>query len=305
MSQLETEARTVSIGTSNASDSSALVRRRRLPASWLSPALALPAFVLITVFFAIPIVQVIILSFTDPQPGLDNYSWLFTTPLIGQAAIGTFLISLSVTLVCLLMAYPYAYLMTIVSERTRSVMTMLIMVPLWSSILVRTLAWVVLLQDSGPINGMLTAIGLGPLQLIRTPLGVGIGMSQVLLPFMVMPLYSALARIDTRLVTAAKSLGASPVGAFFKVYLPLSRPGIFSGCLTVFILALGFYIIPSLLGSPQDTMLSAMIQLQVSGFLAWGRGSALGVVLLVATLVALVLVSRLGKNTRSSKGASK
>ncbi|WP_300267515.1 ABC transporter permease [Microbacterium sp.] len=299
----ETEPRTVSIGTPDAGDVSAPARRRRLPQAWLSPLLTVPAAALITVFFAIPIVKVVVLSFTDPQAGLDNYEWLFTTPLIGQAAANTLGISLSVTVVCLLMAYPYACLMTIVSDRTRSVLTMLIMVPMWSSILVRTLAWVVLLQDSGPINAVLTDIGLGPVQLIRTPLGVAIGMSQVLLPFMVMPLYSALSRIDRRLITAAKSLGASSAQAFFKVYLPLSRPGIFSGCLTVFILALGFYIIPSLLGSPQDTMISAMIQLQVSGFLQWGRGSALGVVLLVATLVALVLVSRLGKTKRtSSKG---
>lgn len=303
MSSLDTEPRTVSIGTPGANDGSTLATRRRISRSWLSPALTVPAVVLITVFFAIPIANVVVLSFTEPEAGLENYAWLFTTPLIGRAAVSTLTISLAVTLACLLMAYPYACLMTIVSERSRSILTMLIMVPMWSSILVRTLAWVVLLQDSGPINALLTDIGLGPVQLIRTPLGVGIGMAQVLLPFMVMPLYSSLSRIDRRLVTAAKSLGASSAQAFFKVYLPLSRPGIFSGCLTVFILALGFYIIPSLLGSPQDTMISAMIQQQVSGFLQWGRGSALGVVLLAVTLLALVLVSRLGKTKRtSSKG---
>lgn len=303
MSQLDIHEATTRTSSSGA-NSRGLGRRRAIPARWISRALTVPALVTLTLFFSIPIVIVITMSFTDPQTGFGNYVWLFTTPVIGKAAINTFLISLAVTLVCLSMAYPYAYLMTIVSDRTRSVMLMLIMVPLWSSILIRTLAWVVLLQDSGPINAVLVAIGLEPIQLIRTPLGIVIGMSQVLLPFIVMPLYSALSRIDLRLVTAAKSLGASPVRAFLQVYLPLSKQGIFSGSLTVFILALGFYIVPSLLGSPQDTMLSAMIQMQVSGFLAWGRGSALGVVLLTTTLIALLLASRLTNGKKNRTGGT-
>jgi putative spermidine/putrescine transport system permease protein len=303
MSQLDIHSATTSMSSPDA-NSGAPANRRSIPGSWISRALTVPALTTLTVFFSIPIAIVIVMSFTDPQAGLENYTWLFTTPLIGKAAINTFLISFTVTLVCLAMAYPYAYLMTIVSDRTRSVMTMLVMIPLWSSILIRTLAWVVLLQDSGPVNAVLVAVGLEPMQLIRTPLGIVIGMSQVLLPFMVMPLYSALSRIDLRLVTAAKSLGASPMRAFLQVYLPLSKQGIFSGSLTVFILALGFYIVPSLLGSPQDTMLSAMIQMQVSGFLAWGRGSALGVVLLTATLIALVLATRIAKGKKNRPGGT-
>lgn len=265
--------------------------------------LTLPALALILFFFILPIIVVLIRSFTDPAVGLDNYQWALSSDLVGKSALSTLVISLTVTLVCLVLAYPYAYLMTIVSDRTRAIMTVLVVVPLWTSILVRTLAWVVLLQDSGPINGLLEAFGAGPVQLIRTPLGVAIGMSQVLLPFMVMPLYSALARIDSRLIPAARSLGASPVVAFVKVFLPLSKPGIYSGCITVFILALGFYIIPSLLGSPQDPMASSLIQLQVSGFLAWGRGTALGVLLLVATLLALFIVTRLTKSGFTAPGA--
>ncbi|WP_336626319.1 MULTISPECIES: ABC transporter permease [unclassified Microbacterium] len=265
--------------------------------------LTAPAFLLITLFFAFPIIVVIVVSVTDPVPGLQNYAWVFTSPLALRSALTTVVISLSVTLICLLLAYPYAHLMTIVSERTRAVMTLLVMVPLWTSILVRTLAWVVLLQDTGPVNAFFETVGIGHVQLIRTPLGVAIGMAQVLLPFMVMPLYSSISRIEPRLVPAAQSLGARPVVAFFKVFLPLSKPGIFSGSITVFILALGFYIIPSLLGSPQDPMFPSLIQLQVSGFLEWGRGTALGVCLLAAALLALFLVTKLTKSGFTVPGA--
>lgn len=265
--------------------------------------LTAPAFLLITLFFIFPIIVVMFVSVTDPEFGFQNYAWVFSSPLALRSAATTFAISLSVTLICLLLAYPYAYLMTIVSDRTRGVMTMLVMVPLWTSILVRTLAWVVLLQDSGPINAFFESVGIGHVQLIRTPLGVAVGMAQVLMPFMVMPLYSSLSRIEPRLVPAAQSLGARPIVAFFRVFLPLSKPGIFSGSITVFILALGFYIIPSLLGSPKDPMFPSLIQLQVSGFLQWGRGTALGVCLLVAALLALFLVTKLTKSGFTVPGA--
>ncbi|PRI11098.1 ABC transporter permease [Leucobacter massiliensis] len=280
--------------------------RRRGPGNWRPLLLLIPAFVIVTLFFLAPLIDVFIRSVTDPQPGAQNYVWLFTTEANLNVVLRTFGTAILVTVVCLLLAYPYAYLMTVVSDRTRNLMQLFIMMPLWTSILVRTLAWMVLLQDTGPINGLLAAwFGIGPIPLIRTTFGVALGMSQVLLPFMVLPLYSSMAKIDKRLLPAASNLGANPVTAFFTVYLPLSRPGIFSGGVTVFILGLGFYIIPALLGSSKEIMISALIQQQISVFLMWGQGTALGVFLLACTILILVLVSRFNRNGSLFPGANR
>lgn len=271
--------------------------------NWRPLTLLLPALIVITLFFIVPLFEILIRSFTDPVLGFQNYIWIFTSESAPKVVVRTFTVSLSVTLVTLVLSYPYAYLMTIVGDRGRSVLTLFIMLPLWTSILVRTLAWFVLLQDTGPINDIIQAIGLDPIPLIRTPFGVALGMTQVLLPFMVLPLYSSMAKIDKRLLPAAASLGAHPIVAFWKVYLPLSRPGIFAGGITVFILGLGFYIIPTLLGSPKEAMVSSMVYLQISQFLKWGQGTALGIFLLVVTIGLLVLVSKLAKGTSIFPGA--
>ena len=280
--------------------------RRRLPRSWRTLLLLVPAFVIVSLFFLAPLIDVFIRSITDPQPGAQNYVWLFTTEANIAVVTRTFGTAIIVTISCLLLAYPYAYLMTIVGDRARNTLQLFIMMPLWTSILVRTLAWMVLLQDTGPINGLLAAwFGIGPIPLIRTTFGVALGMSQVLLPFMVLPLYSSMAKIDKRLLPAAANLGAGPITRFFTVYLPLSRPGIFSGGVTVFILALGFYIIPALLGSSKEIMISALIQQQISVFLMWGQGTALGIFLLVCTILILIVVSRFNKNGSLFPGVDK
>jgi len=277
--------------------------RKWASGNWRPLTLLLPAILLISLFFILPLIEILLRSFTDPVLGIQNYVWVVTNESVVRVLIRTFTTSLAVTLVALLLAYPYAYLMTIVGDTARSVLTLFIMLPLWTSILVRTLAWFVLLQDTGPINDFLEAIGLNRVPLIRTPFGVALGMTQVLLPFMVLPLYSAMAKIDKRLLPAAASLGAHPIVAFFKIYLPLSRPGIFAGGITVFILGLGFYIIPALLGSPQQTMVSAMVYLQVSQFLQWGQGTALGIFLLVITIALLFLASKLSRGNSIFPGA--
>lgn len=280
--------------------------KKRGPRNWRPLLLLLPAFAIVSLFFLAPLFDVALRSVTDPEPGLQNYQWLFTTQANIAVVTRTFSTAFIVTIVCLLLAYPYAYLMTVVSDRTRNMLQLFIMLPLWTSILVRTLAWMVLLQDTGPINGILMAwFGIGPVPLIRTTFGVALGMSQVLLPFMVLPLYSAMAKIDKRLLPAASNLGANPVTAFFTVYLPLSRPGIFAGGVTVFILGLGFYIIPALLGSSKEIMISALIQQQISVFLMWGQGTALGMFLLICTILILVIVSKLNKGQSLFPGVDK
>lgn len=264
-------------------------RKRKSPSAAL---LLIPALLFLALLFGGPLVEITVRSLSDPTWGLQNFGWVFTTTSNLVVGLRTIVMGLCVTAIALVLSYPVAYLMTIANTRSRQLLVLGIMIPLWTSLLVRTLAWVVLLQDSGPINDVLEAIGLGRVPLIRTPFGVALGMTQVLMPFMVLPLYSAMARIDLRLISAARSLGATGVTAFRSIYLPLSRPGIVSGCVSVFVLALGFFIIPSLLGSPSESLLSSLIQTQIGSLLAWGHGAALGISLLAVTVLILLVVGR-------------
>ncbi|MEU6715375.1 ABC transporter permease [Nonomuraea sp. NPDC046802] len=252
--------------------------------------LVLPALIALAVFFLYPLISMVISAFTDPTPGVANFTWFFGEAQNLRVLGRTFTTALWVTVIALALSYPYAYAMTIAGPRARAVLTLLVLVPFWTSLMVRTFAWVILLQDTGVVNDALGLVGLGPFNLIRTQTGVVIGMVQLLMPFMVLPLYAVMSGIDRRLITAAGSLGARPVKAFFTVYVPLSLPGVSAGCLTVFISALGFYVTPALLGSPTDALLSQQIFTQVNGLLKWGRGGAMGVVLLGLTLTMIALL---------------
>jgi ABC-type spermidine/putrescine transport system permease subunit I len=198
------------------------------------------------------------------------------------------------TVVCLALGYPYAYLMNIVRPRVAGLLLIAVLLPFWSSLLVRTYAWQVILRDTGIINSFLLDAKIvdEPIPLIRTTLGVMLGMSQVLLPFMVLPIYTVMRRIDPEYTSAAANLGASPFAAFRRVFLPLSLPGVIAGCLLVFVLALGFYITPALLGSPKDTMISQFIASAIQQRLDWGIGSTMAVILMALTFVVLFIASR-------------
>ncbi|MFI1289757.1 MULTISPECIES: ABC transporter permease [unclassified Streptomyces] len=265
--------------------------------------LLLPALVLLAVLFLVPLGLMAWRSVSEPTPGAGNYSWFFTSDVAIATLVRTLAVGAVVTLVTLVLSYPYAYLMTVVGARARIWLTLLVLLPFWTSLMVRTFAWVVLLQDSGVVNQILGTVGLGPLQLIRTPAGVVIGMSQVLMPFMVLPLYAVMSGIDRRLLDAAQGMGARPATAFLRVFVPLSLPGVGAGALTVFITSLGFYVTPALLGSPDQALISQQIFTQVNGLLAWGRGGAMGVVLLAVTLVLLGLVGLVLRFTRNRGGA--
>ena len=263
----------------------------RLTRGWRSFALVVPAIVLLVAIVGVPLLIIVLRSLSEPQWGAQNYAWFFGTSVNLIVLQRTFVISAWVTVVCVICAYPYAYLMTVVGPKMRLVLILCVLIPFWISGVVRTLSWVILLQDSGVINSGLRALGFAGVRLIRTQTGVVIGMAQVLLPFMILPLYSVMKGIDLRLMRAAQSLGAAPTRAFFTVYLPLSLPGVYAGAIIVFILALGFYITPALLGGPRSTMLSTLVQNQVLSLLQWGRGGAMGVVLLVATFLLLALAA--------------
>lgn len=199
------------------------------------------------------------------------------------------------TACCALIGYPVAYTIANSRPRLRRLLIFVVLIPFWSSILVRSFAWIVILQRTGIVNRALMGIGLieQPLRLVYDRTGVLIGMTQVLLPFMIFPLLSVMLRIDRRLTSAAATLGAAPWRGFLRVYLPLSAPGFATGVTLVFIISLGYYITPVLLGGPGDIMLAQLIQQQVGDFGNWGLAGALSVMLLATTGLCLGAAYRL------------
>lgn len=199
----------------------------------------------------------------------------------------TFWVSAMVTLACLAIGLPYAMLAAAVTGWRRQLLLGAVLLPLWTSLLVRTASWYILLQDNGLVNDALQSLGLtdAPVRLIFNRVGVVIAMAHILLPFMVLPIYSVLITIPKTLMPAAASLGAHPLRAFLRVLLPLSLRGIASGTLLVFMAAIGYYITPALIGGAQDQMISSVIAFYATGSANWGMAAALGIVLLAATLL--------------------
>lgn len=215
----------------------------------------------------------------------------------GKILVRTFQISAVVTIVCLLLGYPLAYWLSTLTARQANMCMILVLVPFWTSILVRVAAWIVLLQSNGLVNRGLMEIGLidEPLALLFNRLGVIIAMVHILLPFMILPLYSVMKSVPPTYLRAAVSLGSSPIAAFFKVYVPQTYPGIGAGGLLVFILSIGYYVTPALLGGADDQMLSYYIAQYTNVNVNWGMACALGAVLLFTTLALYGIYRKVGK----------
>ena len=215
--------------------------------------------------------------------------------------IRTFSISAIVTLAALLLGYPLAYWLSTLSARQANILMILVLVPFWTSVLVRSAAWIVLLQNNGLVNRALLELGLisAPLPLLFNRLGVIIAMVHILLPFMILPLYSVMKSVPPTYLRAAVSLGSSPLAAFFRVYMPQTYPGMGAGGLLVFILSIGYYVTPALLGGADDQMLSYYVAQYTNVTVNWGMACALGAVLLTATLVLYALYRRVVKSELS------
>lgn len=210
----------------------------------------------------------------------------------------TFGMSAIVTFFCLLLGFPLAYLMATQPPRIANVLMIFVVLPFWTSILVRVAAWLVLLQSEGLVNKALMFMGITdhPLQLVFNSTGVYIAMVHILLPFMILPLYSVMKGISPTYVRAALSLGCPPLKSFWKIYFPLSLPGVGAGCLLVFILCMGYYITPALLGSPKEQMASYFVAFYTNQTINWGMAAALSAILFAATLVLYMIYTRLVGN---------
>ena len=258
--------------------------------------LVAPALILLLTIFAYPVGTLLLRSLSDPIWGLQNFRTIGAQPVYRSALINTVVISGSVTLICLVCGYPLAYSIAQAGGRLRRLLIFAVLIPFWSSILVRTFAWMVLLQRRGLINNTLVGLGLtdAPITMVHNRIGVLVGMVHILLPFMVLPLYAVMVRIDRTYSQAAASLGASPVRSFYRVYLPLSRPGVVNGVVLVFVMGLGYFITPALLGGAGDAMIAQLIEQQVADFGEWGVAGALSVILMVGVGVTFALLFRTG-----------
>ena len=258
--------------------------------------LSMPAVFAIFIVVFLPVLWLSSLSFYNAagELSMENYARIFESALYRRTFVVTFQISITVTLICVLLGYPLCYWLTKLPDRTAAILMIFVLVPFWTSILVRTYAWLVLLQRNGIINSSMISMGIidEPLQLAHNLTGSIIGMVHVMLPFLILPLYATMRSIDTDLVRAAVGLGSSPREAFWNVFFPMSRPGLFAGIVLVFILSLGFYVTPALMGGGRVQMLAQRIESTITIYSNWGAASALGVVLLLLALVMIWLMNR-------------
>ncbi len=259
---------------------------------WAPVLLLAPALLLLGVLFLYPLAEIMRLSLFG-RAGFSTAAFerFWTSPILGIVFVRTFRLAVEVTAICLLVGYPVAMFLATLRRNWRTVFIVLVLLPFWTSVLVRSYTWMVLLGREGLINTALQWAGLtdAPVRLLFTPFAVYLGMVQILLPIMILTLYGVMAEIDGGLSRAARILGASPWRAFWHVYVPLTVPGIATGCVLVFILALGFFITPALLGGPRLRMLANLIDVEVHETLNWTQAAAIAVVLLAVTLAAVGL----------------
>ena len=255
--------------------------------------LLLAPLLLLAGFYLYPLLRVLWLSVTVPAPGLGNFEKLFTSDAIQRILWTTGRLSVLTTVLALLIGYAIAYAAAHLPGWRGELLLFFVLLSFWLSVLVRAFAWLTLLQSRGVVNTVLMQLGAidAPLPLIRNEFGVVLGMVHYMIPYATLPLYANMRGIDPRLVPAARGLGAGPVRAFLRVYLPMSLPGLISAGILTFIFSLGFYVTPALLGGGKTIMIAEYIAVQINDTLNWGLGSMLATTLLLAIFVLLGLMA--------------
>ena len=280
--------------------------------NWLSKLLVtiFPAGVWMTAFFVAPLILIVVVSFcTRGEVGdvvykftLSNYVRLLN-PLYLNIFWNSILVAVYTTVFCLLFGYPFAFIIANVKKKYKPIMLLLIMLPFWTNSLVRTYAMIILLRTEGIINTVLLNLGIiqAPLHMMYNNFAVMVGMIYMMFPFMVLPLYTSIEKLDRRLLDAAADLGASPVKKFMKVTLPLTKGGIVAGCLLVFIPTLGLFFITDLMGGSKVVLMSNLIKNQFLTARDWPFGAAISVILIIV-MVALILINSKMGGSKESKG---
>jgi putative spermidine/putrescine transport system permease protein len=252
-----------------------------------------PLFVFMLLAFNLPILLMLAWSFTNPTPTLSHYAYLFEVPIYLRVLANTLRIAAVTVVCCLMLGYPLAYWLRTLAPRRRLLVLALVVLPFWISILIRTYAWIVILGNNGLANRALIDLGLlgQPVEILYSELGVIIGTVNVLLPFFVLPLYASMTQIDDRLMQAARSLGAPQRTIFWRIFLPLSLPAVAAGAILVFILTLGFYITPAVLGGGRVPMIANAIALLINELPRWELAAAISTLLMLA-VIAFYFVAR-------------
>ncbi|WP_295512412.1 ABC transporter permease [uncultured Sulfitobacter sp.] len=272
------------------------LRRDERLERWKLFGLASPAILLVLVVLVIPVGWLFYVSFVgaDGNFSLENYERMVSRKSYLRIFVTTFQVSILTTVLCIVIGYPLAYFISQLPTRWANLCLVTVLLPFWTSLLVRTYAWLVLLQKQGLVNQWAISLGLWdePLKFVHNMTGTLIGMVHIMLPFLILPVYGAMRAIDKDYLKAASNLGASPRRAFWTVFFPLSTPGLFAGSLMVFVLCLGFFVTPAVLGGGRVIMVSMKIVSNIELFVNWGAASSLGVVLLVLTVIVLWIASR-------------
>lgn len=259
--------------------------------------LAGPLLILLIVFYLYPLVKLFPESLLlEGQFSWEHYNHFFREPLYGRILIRTIRIAVYVTILCFLIGYPVAYFLAgLQNQRLCNILMICVLLPFFTSILVRSYAWIVLFQTKGIINSFLLSVGLieKPLTLLYNEFAVLVGMVHIMLPFMVLPVYSVLKNIDPNLLRAARNLGANAIKAFALITFPLSLPGVGAGVMFTFILSLGFFITPALLGGPKTLMISTLIEQQINRLINWDFAGAISVILLVTTIILVIVFDKI------------
>ena len=258
---------------------------------WL---LVLPFLAAVVVLYLGPIANILWLSVTDPKPGLGNYARLFESDSLIRIIMTTLRTCVITTIVSVALGYLVAYTVVHALAREKAWMLTFVLLSFWISVLVRTFAWIMLLGNNGVVNNALTDIGLisEPIAFMRNELGVLIGMVQYMIPYAVLPLLANMQGLDPRVMQASRSLGASGLQTFLRVYLPLTKPGIIAAALLVFIISLGFYVTPAILGGGKVLMIAEYISVQILVTLRWGTAAMLAALMLGGVLVLLAIMNR-------------
>ncbi|WP_232697967.1 ABC transporter permease [Brevibacillus daliensis] len=273
--------------------------------------LAVPGLLWLGIFFVIPLLFVVILAFS--QRGvygeiiytftLENFSRFFE-PLYIQIFFESLIVAVATTLICLLLGYPLAYMITRVNPKWQNAWLLIVMLPFWINFLVRSYAWVIILRSQGLVNTFLQSIGLidQPLTLLYTPGAVLLGMVYALLPFIILPIYVSLEQLDRKKLEAAYDLGASPLKAFWHVTLPLSMPGVISGSILVFVSSLGMFVVPDIMGGAKSALFGNIIQNQFLSARDWPFGSALSMVVVLFSIILIFLYYRATQSQEKLEG---
>lgn len=253
-----------------------------------------PMCLILLAAFIIPLFGVLFISISEPKPGFGNYATILNSPAIGRVAWTTLRICGLTTLLAVVFGYLIAYALMRAQGLARQLMFVCVLIPLWTSVLIRTFAWLLMLGEKGPLNTGLVWSGIiqQPLPLMHSETGVIIGMAHYLLPYAVLTILAGMQGIDERLMLAARGLGSGPVAAFRRIYFPLTLPGVFAAAILVFVLSLGFYATPIILGGGKVVLIGEYISTQILQIARWGVGTALASLLLILVLAALAIAQR-------------